>query len=57
MVIIKLRSQSAPGRRGDKTLIFDSAAGGFVYVYGTTHLKKHRAAILAVSEMTAFGPG
>jgi hypothetical protein len=39
--------QIAPPGTGDKTLIFDSAAGGFVYVDGATHLKEQRPAILA----------
>ena len=34
----------------DKTPVFDSAAGGFVYVYGGTHLKKRRSAILSPIE-------
>jgi len=57
MVIIKLHMSIVPWGGLDKTPVFDGAAGGFVYVYGGTHLKKQRSAILTVSEMTAFGPG
>jgi len=57
MDIIKLRLQNRPWGAVDKTPVFDSATGGFVYVYGGTDLKKRRSAILAVSEMTPFGLG
>ena len=56
MDITKLRLKNWPGYAVYKTLVFDSAARGFVYVYGGTHLKKQRSAILAVFPMDAFGP-
>jgi len=46
MVIVRLRMKSSPWRGVDKTPVFDSAAGGFVYVYGGTHLNKRRSATL-----------
>jgi hypothetical protein len=46
MVIIKLQLKNWPGYAVDKTPVFDSAAGGFVYVYGETYLKKHQSATL-----------
>jgi hypothetical protein len=44
--ITKLRLKNWPGYAVYKTLVFDSAARGFVYVYGGTHLEKHRSATL-----------
>ncbi len=40
-----------------ETPVFDSAAGGFVYVYGEAHLQKRRSAILPQFELGATGPG
>jgi len=57
MVIIKLHMSIVPWGGVDKTPVFDGAAGGFVYVYGGTHLKSSGRPFLTVSEMTAFGPG
>ena len=57
MVILKLRLQNRRWGAVYETPVFDSAAGGFVYVYGGTYLKKHRSAILSVFRMDAFGPG
>ncbi len=45
--IIKLQLQNWPRGGVDKTPVFDSAAGGFVYVYGRSYLKKPRPAILS----------
>ena len=45
-VAIKLRLKNRPWGGGDKTPVFDSAAGGFVDVDGGTHLKEHRSATL-----------
>ena len=57
MVILKPRLQDRRWGDGDKTPVFDGAAGGFVNVYGGTHLEKHRSAILSLFELGAFGPG
>ena len=57
MVIIKLHMSIVPWGGVDKTPVFDGAAGGFVNVYGGTHLKKHPSAILSRFGMGAFGPG
>jgi hypothetical protein len=56
MVVLKLRLQNRRWGGVYETPVFNSAAGGFVYVYGGTHLKKQRSAILAVFPMDAFGP-
>jgi len=50
MVIVRLRMKSSPWRGVDKTPVFDSAAGGFVYVYGGTHLNEHRSGIFSLVE-------
>ena len=55
--IIKLRLKNWPWGAVYETPVFDSAVGGFVYVDGSTHLKKHRPAILSLFGMGAFGPG
>jgi hypothetical protein len=52
MVIIKPRLQFVPGCGVYETPVFDSAAGGFVYVDGRTHLKKHRSAILSLFKLS-----
>jgi hypothetical protein len=46
MAILRLRLNIACWDGGYKTPVFDSAAGGFVYVYGGTHLNKRRSATL-----------
>jgi hypothetical protein len=44
MAIVKLRMKNWPWCGVDKTLVFDRAEGGFVYVYGGTNLQEHRSA-------------
>jgi hypothetical protein len=50
-VILKLRLQNWPCCAVYKTPVFDSAAGGFVYVDGGPQLKKQRSATLSLFEL------